>query len=53
MADHLPHTPFSLRDSYLPSWRAASFAELSRTLEPWEGQAARVRATREGLMVIQ
>ena len=31
---NLPEVKFSIRDSYLPSWRADRFAELARPLAP-------------------
>jgi putative pyruvate formate lyase activating enzyme len=53
LADELPEAAFSIRDSYLPSWRARGSEMLGRPLEPCEGEAARELATRIGLTVIQ
>ena len=53
MRANLPAVPFSLRDSYLPSWRSARFDDLARPLAPAAGAAARGLAERAGLAVIQ
>lgn len=53
LADHLPEAAFSLRDSYLPSWRAARFGALARPIDPDEGDEARATAGRLGLTVIE
>jgi putative pyruvate formate lyase activating enzyme len=44
MAQNLPKTPFSLRDGYLPSWRARSLPQLDRPLEKDAGARARKTA---------
>jgi putative pyruvate formate lyase activating enzyme len=48
----LPSAGFSLRDGYLPKWRAKSDRQLSRRLEPQEADEARRFAIRRGLSVI-
>jgi putative pyruvate formate lyase activating enzyme len=53
MRANLPDVPLSLREGYLPSWRAGRFAEIARPLEPAEGRAARDLAHGLGLKVIQ
>jgi putative pyruvate formate lyase activating enzyme len=53
LRNNLSDVPFSLRDSYLPSWRSARFQEISKPLEPAAGEAARELAARMGLKVIQ
>lgn len=53
MQSHLPDTPFSLREGYLPSWRSGSFAEIARPLDPGHGVRARGFAHQMGLTVIQ
>jgi putative pyruvate formate lyase activating enzyme len=53
MAANLPEAAFSLRDGYLPSWRASRFAEIARPLPASEGRAARATAREIGLAVIQ
>ncbi|HEX8342808.1 MAG TPA: radical SAM protein [Tepidisphaeraceae bacterium] len=50
---HLPQVPLSLRDSYMPSWRAKRFDELSAPLSPRAGSAARGLAAAFNLTVIQ
>jgi len=52
MSGNLPGVPFSIRDGYLASWRAARSAELGRTLEPGESKAAYALASRYQLAVI-
>jgi putative pyruvate formate lyase activating enzyme len=49
----MPDVPFSLRDSYLPSWRALKDPLLGKPLTPDAGRAARDMASRIGLKVIQ
>jgi putative pyruvate formate lyase activating enzyme len=51
--DNVPTVPFSLRDSYLPSWRASRFADLAHPLSVREGEEALDLAVRMGLSVIQ
>ena len=53
MSDHLPEVPFSLREGYMPSWRAKTFEELAKPLDPAAGRAARNHAECSGLIVIQ
>jgi putative pyruvate formate lyase activating enzyme len=53
MRDNLPEIPFSLRDSYLPSWRSSHFPDLAHPLPVDEGRSAFELAHREGLRVIQ
>lgn len=48
----LPHVPLSLRDGYLPRWRAGRHAELSRPLTPDEGPRALALAADFGLNVV-
>jgi putative pyruvate formate lyase activating enzyme len=48
----LPGVGFSLRDGYLPRWRARSGGELSHRLDPEDADRARRFATRSGLSVI-
>ena len=50
---NLPSAPLSLRDSYLPSWRASRFADLAHPLDPRDGKEALDLANRMGLKVIQ
>jgi putative pyruvate formate lyase activating enzyme len=52
MAAHLPQAKFSLRDGYLPKWRAGQLAELAAPLRPAEALAAREIATATGLNLI-
>jgi putative pyruvate formate lyase activating enzyme len=49
---HLPSVKFSLRDSYLPRWRARQFAELAQPLHRGEAQPAWRLAQRLGLNLI-
>jgi uncharacterized Fe-S radical SAM superfamily protein PflX len=53
MKANLPDAAFSLRDSYLPSWRSSRFPEIARPLDPASGDRAREFADRVGLTVIQ
>jgi len=53
IAANLPEVKFSIRDSYLPRWRASRHAELARTLLPGEGDRARDLALTMGLGVIE
>jgi putative pyruvate formate lyase activating enzyme len=52
LAENMPDTPFSLRDSYLPSWRSTSYAELAQPLPQRDGRDALELARRTGLQVI-
>jgi putative pyruvate formate lyase activating enzyme len=47
LRSRLPHVKFSLRDGYLPKWRAASVPELAGCLP--RGEAVRARALAEEL----
>ncbi len=49
---HLPLVKLSLRDGYLPRWRARHFPELARRLEPQAGQIAEDYADRLGLNIV-
>lgn len=51
--DHLPPGTFSLRDGYLPSWRASRFEGLNAPLSAAGYSAAQDHAGRIGLRVIQ
>jgi putative pyruvate formate lyase activating enzyme len=53
MREHLPDTKFSVRDGYLPKWRAPHFDDLAQPLARGEGNRARNLAGRSGLCVIQ
>ncbi|QEH38706.1 Radical SAM superfamily protein [Aquisphaera giovannonii] len=53
MKANLPDAGFSVRDGYLPSWKAASHPELARPLGPGEGDRARELAQAAGLRVIE
>jgi putative pyruvate formate lyase activating enzyme len=48
----LPRAKFSIRDGYLPRWRAKNFAELAGPLPAEAGDAAADLALEEGLCVI-
>jgi len=49
---HLPKAKFSIRDGYLPRWRAHHDADLCRPLAPGIGSAAHEAAAEQGLHVI-
>ncbi len=53
LRDNMPSARFSLRDSYLPSWRSAQFEDLAHPLNPQQGRDALDLANRMGLTVIQ
>jgi putative pyruvate formate lyase activating enzyme len=53
MCANLPAAAFSIREGYLPSWRAARFAELTAPLPASAGRAAHELAAGLGLAVIQ
>ena len=53
MRSELPHIPFSLRDGYLPAWRAKQFAELTGPLSRSQIRSARAQVEQAGLKVIQ
>ncbi len=53
LCEHLPEVPLSIRAGYLPRWRADRHSELTRPLEPGEGQRAVELATSYGLTVIE
>jgi putative pyruvate formate lyase activating enzyme len=50
---NLPGVKFSIRDGYLPAWKAHRHVELARPLEPGDGLRARELADRAGLRVIE
>jgi putative pyruvate formate lyase activating enzyme len=50
---HLPEVPFSVRDGYLPSWRAHRFAELALPLDRDQGVRARDLAVGSGLRIVE
>jgi putative pyruvate formate lyase activating enzyme len=50
---NMPDVKFSIRDGYLPRWRAGRYPELSGTLPPGEGDRARDLAMGAGLRVIE
>lgn len=51
--DNMPSASFSVRDSYLPSWRSSRFADLAHPLSPRAGKDALELANQIGLKVIQ
>ncbi len=51
--EHLPQVGFSIRDGYLPHWRANKVSGLSIPLPAYAGEAARELAGKIGLTVIQ
>ena len=53
MAANLPDVPFSLREGYLPSWRAKHFGDLAKPLEPGAARQAMDIARDFRLAVIQ
>jgi putative pyruvate formate lyase activating enzyme len=53
LRENLPEAAFSIRDGYLPRWRAGRFAELAHPLERSAGERAQDFALRTGLHVIQ
>lgn len=53
MAENLPDVEFSLREGYLPSWRASRYVELGRPVNPREILRARTLTSAAGLKVIQ
>jgi putative pyruvate formate lyase activating enzyme len=53
MKSNLPDVPFSLRDSYMPSWRSKRFTELTKPLSRQAGLMASDLAIAAGLRVIQ
>ncbi|HZZ41767.1 MAG TPA: radical SAM protein [Tepidisphaeraceae bacterium] len=53
MREHMPDTPFSLRDGYLPHWRASQYVELTRSSTRGEIRAAKSLAQQAGLNLIQ
>ncbi|MBL8851316.1 MAG: hypothetical protein JNG89_16660, partial [Planctomycetaceae bacterium] len=48
----LPGVKFSLRDGYLPKWRAGQFSELSRRLPAGEGNRAAQFARDHGIKLL-
>jgi putative pyruvate formate lyase activating enzyme len=53
LRDHLRGVKFSIRDGYLPSWRAGRHAELRGPLDADAGNRARELAESAGLKVIE
>jgi putative pyruvate formate lyase activating enzyme len=53
MRANLPEAKFSIRDGYLPSWRADRHAELARPLAPGDALRARDLAAGAGLRTIE
>ena len=53
MQQHMPDVEFSLREGYLPSWRAEGFVELKHPLTRREIAAAQSAASAAQLQVIQ
>ncbi|NLY00779.1 MAG: radical SAM protein [Rhodopirellula sp.] len=53
MAEHLPATKFSIRDGFLPRWRAARHAELARPLPIDRSDWARHLALEHGLRLVR
>lgn len=53
LATFLPKVKFSIRDSYLPRWRARQHAELGGVLAPGEGDRARELAISAGLGIVE
>jgi len=53
MARQMPDTEFSLREGYLPSWRAADLVQLNRPIRRWEIEAAQAFCQKLGLRMIQ
>jgi putative pyruvate formate lyase activating enzyme len=53
MREHLPDVEFSLRDGYLPAWRAAGFPGLDKPNSSEQIGAADKLVHRMGLRVIQ
>lgn len=45
LAQHLPQAKFSLRDGYLPRWRARHFDDLRQTISPQAAAQARTLAS--------
>jgi putative pyruvate formate lyase activating enzyme len=52
MGRYLPQAKFSIRDGYLPKWRAARDLQLGRTLDARAGARARDLAQSQGLHVV-
>jgi len=52
MRSHLPDVPLSIRNGYLPRWRAARHAELDRPLQRDAGERAIRLAASYGLQVL-
>lgn len=52
MREHLPSAKFSIRDGYLPKWRARSMPGLSRPLDASESTAAYELASDAALCVV-
>ncbi len=52
MREHLPTVPISVRDGYLPRWKASEYPELAALLDRDAGRRARALAQECGLEVI-
>ena len=52
LARHLPRVKFSIRDGYLPRWRASHFPELTERLERGAGALAEDLADQLGLNIV-
>jgi putative pyruvate formate lyase activating enzyme len=52
LSRHLPRVKFSIRDGYLPRWRAGQFPELAERLERGTGGRAEDLADRFGLNIV-
>lgn len=52
MREHLPNAKFSIREGYLPRWRARSMPDLGQMLDPDVGRRARALAEEYQLNVI-
>lgn len=52
ISEFLPHVKFSIRDGYLPRWRAGQFPELAERLERGAGRRAEDLADRLGLNIV-
>lgn len=53
MHEQLPNVPLSLRDGYIPAWRADRFVELRRPIDRTTMAKARTLVAKSGVAVIQ
>ena len=53
LGENLPQVELSIRDGYLPSWRAGAFAELRRPVEKGEARRARELACEAGVRLAE